>query len=101
MRQKAFIFFQKSQCPQGFYIAQLLLQKLCECLLVGVQTAHDIMTFISYYHVLYAVCSLKRITEDGIHLSITNYFEENKPSYYSKLQTSNPLSSERLLKNFP
>lgn len=53
--------------------------------LVGVHTAYDIVTtFISYYHVLYAVWSLKRITEDGIHLSITNYFEENKPSYYSK-----------------
>ena len=48
---------------------------------LGFHTAHDIVTFISYYHVLYVVWSLKRITEDGIHLSITNNFEENKPSY--------------------
>ena len=80
---KSVYFFPEISVPAGFFNRPAPSTETVRVPsgLVGVHTAHDIVTFISYYHVFYAVWSLKRITEDGIHLSITNYFEENKPSY--------------------
>ena len=102
MRQKAFIFSRNLSARRAFKSPSSFYRNCASAFsfLAGVHTVYmDIVTFISHYNVLYAVWSWKRITEDGIYVSVTNRFEENKPSYYSKYTNVKSFVNPRIFPN--